>query len=109
MFAMYLIPIGVLPPFQMILAWITSSFPRPLAKRSIVVAACGMFGNASSIYGSYLYPESQGPRYVPAGIALACICGACGVLALVVRFVLRKENLKSERELGVGEGFRYIL
>lgn len=109
MFAMYLMPIGVLPAFQMILAWITSSFPRPLVKRSVVVAFCGMFGNAASIYGSYLYPDSQAPQYVPAGIALACVCGACGVLALIIRFVLRHENKKLEQENGPGEGFRYIL
>lgn len=109
MFAMYLMPIGVLPSFQIILAWITSSFSRPLAKRSVVVAICGMFGNASSIYGSYLYPESQGPRYIPAGIVLACVCGACGVLALVIRVVLRRENRKLESEHGPGEGPRYIL
>ena len=109
MFAMYLIPIGTLPPFQMILAWITSSFSRPLVKRSVVVAICGMFGNAASIYGSYLYPDSQGPKYVPAGIALACVCGACGTLALVIRVVLQRENRKLDRENGPGDGFRFIL
>ncbi|KAJ5088058.1 hypothetical protein N7456_011674 [Penicillium angulare] len=109
MFAMYLIPIGTLPSFQMILAWITSSFSRPLVKRSVVVAMCGMFGNAASIYGSYLYPDSQGPKYVPAGVALACVCVACGGLALVIRFVLRRENQKLDRENGPGDGARYIL
>lgn len=109
MFAMYLMPIGVLPPFQMILAWITPSFARPLVKRSVVVSICGMLGNASSIYGSYLYPDSQGPRYVPAGIVLTCVCGACGGLALVIRFILRRENQRLEQEHGAGEGFRYIL
>ncbi|KAJ5286992.1 hypothetical protein N7478_002678 [Penicillium angulare] len=109
MFAMYLIPIGTLPSFQMILAWITSSFSRPLVKRSVVVAMCGMFGNAASIYGSYLYPDSQGPRYVPAGVALACVCVACGGLALIIRFVLQRENKKLDRENGPDDGARYIL
>lgn len=39
MFALYLLPIGVLPPFQMILAWITSIFSRPLGKRFDIVRA----------------------------------------------------------------------
>jgi hypothetical protein len=113
MFAMYLISIGVLPPFQIILAWITSSFSRPLAKRSVIVAICGMFGNSASIYGSYLYPSSQGPRYVPAGITLACVCTACAGMAIIIRFVLKAENRKldeeDERNGVVVKGFRYIL
>lgn len=57
------------------------------------------------LYGSYLYPESQGPRYISAGIAPACVCGACGGLALVIRFVLQRENRRLERENGPGSGF----
>lgn len=77
MFAMCLMEIGVWSPFQMILERIKSSSARPLVKHSVVVAICGMFGNASLIYESYLYPESQGPRYSPAELALAGVCGAC--------------------------------
>lgn len=112
MFAMYLMPIGILPPFQMILAWITSSFPRPLGKRAVVVATCGMFGNAAGIYGSYMYPPSNGPQYVPAGIGLAVVCCFCATMAIIIRFVLKRENAKLERqeqEQGLNKGFRYIL
>jgi hypothetical protein len=98
-----------MPSFQIILAWITSSFSRALVKRSVVVAICDMFGNVSSIYGTYLYPESQVPRYIPAGIVIACVWGACRVLALAIRFILRRENEKLESERGAGEGPRYIL
>ena len=114
MLAMYLMPIGVLPSFQIILAWITSSFPRPLAKRAVVVAATGMFGNLSSIYGSYMYPASDGPKYVPAGVGLACVCLFCAAMAIVIRFVLGNENKKLERgEVGTSmqglpEDFRFI-
>ncbi|KAI7971725.1 hypothetical protein EIK77_002726 [Talaromyces pinophilus] len=80
MFAMYLLPIGVLPPFQIILAWITSTFARPLAKRSVIVAICGMFGNASSIYGSYLYPDSQAPSRVTAAALLLTLKSANALL-----------------------------
>ncbi|KAH8651051.1 allantoate permease [Xylariales sp. PMI_506] len=114
MFAMFLMPIGVLPAFQMNLAWITSSFPRPLSKRAVVVAACGMVGNMSSIYGSYMYPSSDGPIYVAAGIALACVCCFNAMMAIVIRFVLGRENKKLESgdfsgpRAGLPEGFKYI-
>jgi hypothetical protein len=112
MFAMYLMPIGILPPFQMILAWITSSFPRPLGKTAVVVASCGIVGNAAGIYGSYMYPLSDGPQYVPAGAGLAGVCCLCAGIAIAIRFVLRWENDKLEKkemEEGASRGFRYIL
>lgn len=129
MFAMYLLPIGVQPSFMMststsqphissvltrqtVLAWITSSFARPLTKRAVVVAIAGAFGNAASIYGSYMYPDSEGPRYVPAGIGLTVVCCFTAALALTIRFVLARENRKmerQERQSGEDEGFRYIL
>ena len=115
MLAMYLMPIGCLPSFMMILAWITSTFPRPLAKRAVVVALCGMFGNMSSVYGSYMYPATDGPKYVPAGIGLAAICVFCGSVALTIRFVLQRENkrlangIRSKSTDGLPEGFQYIL
>jgi hypothetical protein len=97
-FAMYLMPIGILPPFQMILARVTSSFLRPLGKRAVVVASRGMFGNAAGIYDSYMYPPSDGPQYVPTGAGLA------GVLA----WENRKMEAK-EQEEGLSPGFRYFL
>ncbi|KAL1875487.1 hypothetical protein VTK73DRAFT_10037 [Phialemonium thermophilum] len=114
MFAMYLMPIGVLPSFQVILAWITSSFPRPLAKRAVVVAASGMFGNLASVYGSYMYPPQDGPKYVAAGVGLACVCMFCAGMAITIRFVLGYENRKLERgevsksTAGLPAGFRFI-
>ncbi|OAA60348.1 Major facilitator superfamily domain, general substrate transporter [Niveomyces insectorum RCEF 264] len=114
MFAMYLMPMGVLASFQISLAWITSSFPRPLSKRAVVVAATGMFGNLSSIYGSYMYPATDGPKYVPAGIGLACVCMFCAGMALVNRYVLGYENKRlargevSKSTAGLPEGFQFI-
>ncbi|KAF2807706.1 MFS general substrate transporter [Mytilinidion resinicola] len=96
----------------MILAWITSLFPRPLGKRAVVVATCGMFGNAAGIYGSYMYPPSNGPQYVPAGVGLACVCFLCAGMAMVIRCVLGRENKKlaaKEQEEGLPKRFRYIL
>lgn len=108
------------------MAWIANSFPRPLVKRSASVAIANMIGNTASIYGSYMYPSSAAPQYVPGGSANAIICLLVGLLALVLRYLHKWENKKLEKaevedaanaEAGVtvdaavdrrATGFRYI-
>lgn len=78
----------------------------------MVVATCGTFGNSAGIYGSFMYPLSDGPKYVPAGIGLAVVCCLCATMAIIIPFVLKRENdkmEKAEQEQGFRRGFRYIL
>jgi hypothetical protein len=113
---------GAVSAYQIIIAWVANSFPRPLVKRSAAIAICNMFGNTASIYGSYMYPKSAAPRYIPGGSANAGICVLVAGIALVLRFVHVRENKKLEQaevetmsELeprNAGErtlGFRYVV
>lgn len=119
-FAMFLMPMGAVASYQIILSWLANSFPRPMIKRSAVIAICNMIGNTASIYGSYMYPESSGPQYVPGGSANAVICLVVASIALFIRLILGRANKKLEKaeNEGVGEtddgetrgqGFRYVL
>ncbi|KUI72088.1 hypothetical protein VM1G_07538 [Cytospora mali] len=108
-FAMFLMPMGAVSAYQIIVSWVANSFPRPLIKRSISIAIANMIGNTASIYGSYMYPKSASPRYIPGGTANTVICLLVAFMALVLRFVHIKENRKLEvleRELGDGESRR---
>lgn len=87
-----------------------------------------MIGNTASIYGSYMYPSSDGPQYIPGGSANTAICVLVALLALMLRYVHKWENKKLDRaeneanavaeENGKGDlaatpelrepGFRYI-
>ncbi|KAK9357891.1 major facilitator superfamily domain-containing protein [Lipomyces starkeyi] len=93
-FAMFLMPIGAFPGGQIILAWVANSMPRPAAKRSIALALCNVFSNSSNIYGAYLYPSSDGPRYIKGGIVISCMAVVCMLCALVLRYCLIRENRK---------------
>ena len=110
---------------QIIVSWVANSFPRPLVKRSISIAVANMIGNTASIYGSYMYPATAAPRYIPGGTANTVICLMVALLALVLRFVHVKENRELERleereladsgQAGTGDsggrrtaGFRYV-
>jgi hypothetical protein len=82
-----------------------------------------MIGNTATIYGSYMYPASTGPRYIPGGSTNAIMCLVVAGLALLLRFLHIRENKKLEKAetdaaAGVVEarpradqpapGFRYI-
>lgn len=59
-----------------------------------------MIGNCANIYGSYLYPSTDAPRYIPGGSANTAICVVVAVLALLLRYVHIRENRKLERAEG---------
>lgn len=93
-FAMFLMPMGAISAYTIIVGWVANSFPRPLVKRSAAIAIVNMIGNTASIYGSYMYDKKQGPQYIPGGSANAVISLLVGVLALVLRYVHKRENKK---------------
>ena len=120
-FAMFLMPMGAVSAYQIIVAWVANSFIRPNVKRSASIAICNMIGNTASIYGSYMYPKSDGPRYLAGGAAVAGICFIVAALAFVLRLVHIHENKKLERAEAEGlspeqvsgeargAGFRYVI
>ena len=110
---------GAVSSYQIIVSWVANSFPRPLVKRSSAIAIGNCGANAASIYGSYMYPSTDAPRYIPGSGANAAICLTIGGLALTLRWVHKWENGKIERKeremLAAGEeggeavvGFRYV-
>ncbi|KAL8719424.1 MAG: hypothetical protein Q9225_003567 [Loekoesia sp. 1 TL-2023] len=102
----------------------TKTAPRPPAKRAAALAAINAVSNSSSIYASYMYPESAGPRYVVA-MAVNCTTAFIAICAAtVLRFILVHLNKKLDRgeivegAVAVGEaipgeaaqkGFRFVL
>lgn len=96
-FAMFLMPMGAVSAFVIIVPWIANSFPRPLVKRSACVAIANMVGNTASAYGSYMYPKSAAPQYIPGGSANAAISVVVALLALVLRWLHQRENKKLEK------------
>ena len=78
---------GAVSAYQIIIAWVANSFPRPLVKRSAAIAVANMIGNTASIYGSYMWPSSSGLRYIPGGSATAAIAFLVALVAIVIRRV----------------------
>ncbi|EOD44167.1 putative allantoate permease protein [Neofusicoccum parvum UCRNP2] len=118
-FAMYLMTLGVYSAFNVVYSWVSATIPRPRSKRAAALAMVNIMGNSTHLFTSYLYPDSDKPRYARAGITLALFCGLGGVSAIALRYWLRHENRKLDRLEGtVGDdaenpnarkGFRYII
>lgn len=68
-----------------------------MVKRSAAVAIANMIGNTASIYGSYMYPATAAPQYIPGGSANSVICLLVGLLALFLRYLHKWENKKLEK------------
>lgn len=89
----------------------------PAEKRAIAIALINALGNGSSIYGSFLWPDSDAPRYlIGFGTTTAWMGGIC-VGALVFAWLFNKfpaqqldhnvvmaSQLRSEREAKQKQG-----
>ncbi|KKK26607.1 hypothetical protein ARAM_005859 [Aspergillus rambellii] len=115
---MFLMPMGAVSAYQIIVAWVANSFPRPLVKRSAAIAIANMIGNTATIYGSYMWPSSSGPRYIPGGSATAGVALLVAALAYLIRTIHARMNKRLEQQenaqlepenLDHPRGFRYIL
>lgn len=87
--------------FGCILSWVSTSLPRPRSKRAVAYAVVNAGSNFASIYASYFYPASQGPRYWQANVANVAFCGMCIVMATWLHFVLRARNHRLEKAVDV--------
>lgn len=78
------------------LAWISNTMPRPPAKRAAGLAFINAVSNTSSIYASYMYPDSSAPAYTIAFVvnSITAVVAICA--ATVLRTMLARLNRKLE-------------
>ncbi|KAI5963900.1 hypothetical protein KGF57_001176 [Candida theae] len=121
-FSMILMIPSLYSAFVVILTWISNSCPRPPAKRAVAIALVNCLSNSTSIWNSYLYPSSDGPRYVKAMSCNIAFIVLAILFVIMLRIRLMVLNKKIERgtmdwqkELGKGNDgskispdFRYL-
>lgn len=54
---------GIWTCIPLILVWVSNVISWPAEKRAIAQAATNAAGNAASIYGAFLWPKTDAPRY----------------------------------------------
>ncbi|GAB7340857.1 hypothetical protein MBLNU457_7218t1 [Dothideomycetes sp. NU457] len=80
--------------FGCILSWVSTSLPRPSAKRAVAYAVVNAGSNFASIYASYFYPSTHGPQYWQANVANVAFSAGCIMMATLLHFVLKARNRK---------------
>ncbi|KAG2032386.1 major facilitator superfamily domain-containing protein [Suillus americanus] len=98
---------------MLLVAWISTSFPRPPAKRAVCFSLINSIQQLGSIAGSYAWQSNWGPTYrYSYGICLAASSISitmCWVLRQHLK-TLNKKLEEEEQEKGIKErGFRYLL
>lgn len=80
-----------------IFSWISTSLPRPPAKRAAAIAIMNSLGNSTSIWTPFTYRKKDSPHYrLALGITTGLQVAAAG-LALVLRLYLQKQNRELEK------------
>lgn len=93
--------------------WISHVLGYPAEKRAIAIALINALGNGASIYGSFLWPDSDAPRFLPgfgttsAWMGMLCVGAMCFAF-LFNRYPSEKvdhnevmaSQLRNEREAG---------
>ncbi|OTB16924.1 hypothetical protein K445DRAFT_316447 [Daldinia sp. EC12] len=92
--ACFVFPVGAFSANSVVVGWASSTLSQTEEKRAVVLAITNVFGHIGYIYGAYLWPDSDEPRYgigfgASAGFAVLSI--GC---AWVIRTLLIQENRK---------------
>jgi MFS family permease len=73
---------GIWTAVPVFLSWMVTMFDGR-EKRAVCIALVNGFGNLASVYGSFFWPKSNGPKYV---IGFSLTTAFCGVALLVTMF-----------------------
>jgi hypothetical protein len=111
-----------LPSFIVFYSWISSSFPRPPAKRAVAIALINAFSQTGNIIGSYVWFDEANSYRASYGIVTAMF-GVTILGAFGFRLMLSKLNKQLEQQealpdaaeetederLRISKGFRYLV
>ncbi|KAJ4192955.1 hypothetical protein NW767_010485 [Fusarium falciforme] len=90
--ACFIFPVGAYAVNSVIIGWAASTLSQTKEKKAVVLAMTNVGGQIGYIYGAYLWPKSDGPRY---GIGFGASAGFafCSIIcAWCIRILLVREN-----------------
>ncbi|KAK4953589.1 hypothetical protein LTR10_008192 [Elasticomyces elasticus] len=109
-------------------AWLSSTIPRPPAKRAAAIGIANSFANLASFYGNYFWLDKYEPDYTKSWATVIAILILCSVCIFGIRFMLSRNNqhferlsaqhaageldgrqLAADEERAVANKFRYII
>lgn len=82
---------------SVILGWVSATLGQTTEKKAVSLSIVNVVANASYIYTAYLYPKSDGPKYITAMGSNAGFAFATIASAWVFRIWLMRTNTKIRR------------
>ena len=79
----------------MLVTWVPNVISAPAEKRAVSIALVNALGNMASIYGVFLWPKSDAPRYIPGFSATTVFIALIGILAQVMRILHKRHPPKA--------------
>ncbi|KAK9457081.1 major facilitator superfamily domain-containing protein [Dipodascopsis uninucleata] len=80
------------------LEWTASTLGQTVEKKAVALSMANTIGNLASVYSSYLWPNSDAPRYAMGMSASAAFCFAYIILVWIMRTLIVRENNRIKRE-----------
>ncbi|TDZ17642.1 putative tartrate transporter [Colletotrichum orbiculare MAFF 240422] len=94
---------GLYTALPLMLNWASEVVALPAEKRAVVVALVNSVGNLSAVYGSRLWPSSDGPRFVKGFATTGAFTGFGTLLAaaipVIFSYLPSEGNTRAEREI----------
>lgn len=92
---------GIAP---LILMWVANVISYPAEKRAVAIALVNALGNSASIYGVFLWPSSDSPRYIPGFSATTTWMALIAIAAPLMEWQFKKYDRRavSDPETAIG-------
>jgi hypothetical protein len=90
---------------SVILGWVSATLGQTTEKKAVSLSIVNVVANASYIYTAYLYPESDGPKYLTAMASNAAFAFMCIASAWYLRIWLQRTNRKLKQGSGESSVF----
>lgn len=92
--ATFLYASGAYSVNSVILGWVSSTLGQTTEKKAVSLSIVNVVANASYVYTAYLYPKSDGPKYVTAMASNATFAFMTIASAWILRVWLQRTNKK---------------
>ncbi len=93
----FIFTIGAYAANSVILGWVSATCGQTQEKKAAALSIVNTFGNASFAYTPFLYPKSDGPKYLTANIANSCFVVGSIICTWILRLWLKRDNEKIKR------------
>ncbi|KAI8881542.1 MFS general substrate transporter [Backusella circina FSU 941] len=97
-----LIACGVYPIIPLTLTWVANN-QLGHTKRAMGVGMTNMIAQCFSMVGTQVYKTQDAPRYIRGNVTCVVFLGISAMAALLLRFLLNRENKRRDREYGTPE------